>query len=86
MLRVTRLALCAIDIGQAPMKPALADDVGGNVFMTVETQCRLSVAVTAVVAIGASGFVLLVCGRDLAGHQECLDVRSAGGRADERES
>ena len=74
MVGVTGCAAGVARFGRQAVKPRACIYVGGDVFMTVETQCALFRSLEFRVARIAVFFVLGVTFDDLAGHDQCLDL------------
>src|SRR4029077_18760221 len=74
MLGMTGMTLGILDPGQMTVESALLPQVGGDVFVAIETQLRLAIAIAAVMALRALFFVLRVRRGELAGHEQCLRI------------
>ena len=71
---VTAAAGSLVGIGDFAMQTLLADDVGTNLFVTVQAQRGLACAVGLVMAIGAGFLEFRVRLTELAGHQQRFNV------------
>ncbi len=79
MLGMTAAALSLHRTRHAPVIAASGADVGGNLLVTIQTQCALCIAVAAVMTQAAIAFQLGVRLRHRSRHDQLLDAGSAGG-------
>jgi len=80
MLGMTGMTLGILDPRQMTVESALLPQVGGDIFMAIETQLRLAIAIAAVMALRALFFVLRVRRGELAGHEQCFRIHGFSGR------
>ncbi len=76
---VAGIALAALGIGHQAMQAAVAADVGGDFLVTGQAQRGLSIAIAAIVAIGAFLLVLGMLGTQLAGIEQGFERRRGRG-------
>jgi hypothetical protein len=74
---VASAALRRRDAGEMPVIAALRGNVRRNVFVAVQAQACLALAVATVVTVGALLFVLGVRIAELAGHEQRLGIHRA---------
>lgn len=79
MLTVAGLALRHRNVRQAAMEPAVPDNVRGDVFVTTQTERRLFLAVTTIMAFGARRLELRMRIAELARRQQRLQRRGVSG-------
>lgn len=84
MVGMARATLRTIDRRQSAVKSRFGTNIGGDVFMAVEAKCGLSLAIAAVVAVGASRLVFFVRFRQFARHEQRLDVRGIAAGSENR--
>src|SRR5882672_4962989 len=74
VLRMTRVTLRRFDALEPAVEAVLTGNVSRNVLVTIEAQLGLAMTVTAIVAVLAVLFVLLMRDTQLSGHEQCLRV------------
>lgn len=82
MLTVAGPALQALAADEPTMKAFAAAQILSNLFMAGGAQLRLAAPVAAVVTVGALCFDIRMRGRDLARHEQGLDLGRAGRRTE----